>query len=195
MSANILHVGCGRKKRDATALMASCGLGGDWSDAEVMHLDADARLEPDVVCTLGDEPIPLPDNSVDLIVAWHVLEHVGKQGESAAWFRCWEELYRVLVPGGWIYGESPYYSSIWAWSDPTHTRAISEHSFIFFAQAAYRVDGSMISPYQIHCDFSWVGLEGMPKGWALISDRHEPKVQSIRFALGAIKPLKPWWVN
>jgi SAM-dependent methyltransferase len=190
---HILHLGCGRKKLDAEALFHYTGLSLPVEAARVTHLDADAALAPDIVCRLGAEPIPLPDNSVDVVVAWHVLEHIGQQGQTAEWFAFWEDLYRVLVPNGWVYGECPYYSSLWAWSDPTHTRAISEHSFLFFAQDSYRIQPSAISPYRIACDFGRLGLVNMPDGYAVISDTADPRIQSIRFGLIAIKPLKPWW--
>lgn len=189
----ILHVGCGRRRYSAPALLDYIGLSLHDTQLQVTHLDADPRLEPDLVCRLGDDPIPLADNSVDLIVAWHVLEHIGKQGESEAWFRFWEDAYRVLTPNGMIYAESPYYTGIWAWSDPTHTRALSEHSLLFFCQDAYRAKGSMISPYRVACDFIWAGMPGLEKGWAVLTSEADPREQSLRFALAARKPLKPWW--
>ncbi len=190
----VLHVGCGRKRYDAPALFASVGLEMKSDDpVEVIHLDADDRLNPDLVCTLGVNDIPLEDDSVDLVIAWHVLEHVGMQGNAEEWFFAWEELYRVLNSKGWIYAECPYYDSIWAWSDPTHTRVISEHSMIFFAQDSYRIPESMISPYRIHADFRWIRASGLEQGWAIVPDTHDPKHRAIRFALQAIKPLRPWW--
>lgn len=190
----ILHVGCGRKQVSAADLFASVGLSPmDPHEATVTHLDADAALKPDIVCRLGTGAIPLPDDSVDMIVAWHILEHIGKQGEAAEWFQAWEELYRVLVPNGWIYAESPYHDSVWAWGDPTHTRAISEHAFVFFNQDSYRIPGNMISPYRVACDFQWMGLSGLRKGWAVIQDERDPQVRSLRFAVAARKPLRPWW--
>lgn len=189
----VLHVGCGRKRLDAEALFRYVGLQMATEDVRVIHLDANPSVEPDLVCTLGRDAIPLPDDSVDLIVAWHVLEHVGRQGESGAWFRCWEELYRVLAPSGWLYGESPYYTSIWAWSDPTHTRALSEHSFVFFAQDSYRVPDSAISPYRLRCDFQWLGLGNMPRGFEVITQPQDARVTSLRFAMAPKKPLQPWW--
>lgn len=190
----VLHLGCGRKKYTGAELAQYVGLQMDGlADAEIRHLDADPRLQPDMVCRLGTDRIPVADNSIDLIVAWHVLEHIGQQGQSFDWFYAWEEMYRVLTPEGLLYAESPYYTSIWAWSDPTHTRSLSEHAFLFFMQDAYRVPGSMISPYRIACDFSWIGIAGMEKGWRVLQDQVEPKHQSIRFMLKAKKPLMPWW--
>lgn len=190
----ILHLGCGRKQWPAAQLLAHVGLWlPDAESAEVIHLDADPANKPDLVCTLGRDSIPLPEASINLVVAWHVLEHVGRQGEVGEWFQCWEELYRVLTPGGLLYGEAPYYTSIWAWSDPSHVRAISEHSFVFFAQDSYRVEGSMISPYRVACDFQWAAMPGLPAGYARLPDRANPGSDHLRFAMAAIKPLRPWW--
>lgn len=191
----VLHLGCGRKQYDAPELFAYVGLKMADSDATVIHLDADPRLEPDLVCRLGEQPIAVPDDSVDLIVAWHVLEHIGTQGRIEAWFDFWEEAYRVLKPNGWLYGESPYYTSLWAWSDPTHTRALSEASFVFFNQDAYRIPESAISPYRIACDFRLLAIPGLEDGTRVIEQPDNTKIHSLRFALTAQKPLQPWWVN
>lgn len=190
----ILHVGCGRKKLGAAALLASVGLQLTLPEThEVIHLDADARLEPDLVHTLGVGPLRLADDSIDVIIAWHVLEHVGQQGKTLVWFDAWREFYRVLKPGGFLYGESPYYTSIWAWSDPTHSRAISEHAFAFFNQENYRITPSAISPYRVRCDFRWLGMAGMERGFRVITDPNDTRIQSLRFALKAQKPFVGWW--
>lgn len=47
------------------------------------------------------EALPLPDNSVDLVVSWAVFEHVADPELYAA------ELARVLKPGGWICAWTP----------------------------------------------------------------------------------------
>ena len=187
----VLHVGCGRRKYGLAKLAEYVGLSASWDEhTEVWHLDADLALNPTLRCTLGTDDIDLDDDSVDLVIAWHVLEHI--KG-SDAWFKAWEDLYRVLKPGGWIYAESPYYDSIWAWSDPTHVRAISEHSLIFFSQASYRVPDSMISPYRLRCDFQFLSMPGLEKGWTVITDPGDARNRMLRFAMSAVKPLRPWW--
>jgi SAM-dependent methyltransferase len=50
---------------------------------------------------LTDDTIPLPDNSVDVIVAEWVFEHIEHPVEVA------HELGRVLRPGGWICARTP----------------------------------------------------------------------------------------
>lgn len=183
----VLHLGCGRKGRALPAAIAT-------PVAEVVTLDADPRLEPDLVCCLGRDPIPLPDDSVDVAVAVHVLEHIGRQGETAEWFSFWEELYRVLAPGGRLVFESPLHNSVWAWADPSHVRALSPEAFVFFSQDSYRVPGSAISPFRIACDFVSAGsFEAFPDGNLAIQAR-EP-VSHFRGELVAVKPLQPWWAD
>jgi SAM-dependent methyltransferase len=161
------------------------------SSMSVTTLDADERLEPDMVCDLGLQAIPCPADTFDYVEAVHVLEHIGRQGETRAWFFFWEELYRVMRPGGIFQVESPLYSSVWCWADPSHTRAISEQSFVFLNQDAYRIPNSSISPFRIACDFTVEWFERIP-------DRN-PDVASVegtshlRGVLRARKPLKPWW--
>jgi len=158
---------------------------------KILSLDQDARLDPDLVCALGKDAIPLEDNSVDLVVARHVLEHIGKQGETAEWFYFWEELYRVMKPGAHLQFESPLWCSVWSWADPSHTRALSEHAFVFFNQDAYRMGGSAISPFRIKCDF-------LPTSFTRIQDGN-PEVRALeavshfRGVLVARKPLRAWW--
>ena len=193
---HIVHLGCGRKQHGVADLFPLIGLNpeGPFKDAHLTHVDADPQLQPDVVCTLGRDRLPLPDDSVDLVVAWHVLEHIGRQGETAEWFAFWEDVYRVLKPGALLYAECPYWSSVWAWADPTHVRGISEHALMFFNQDNYRIPDNMISPYRIACDLRLVGaLATMPRGWTILRDPADPQVASIRFTLAAYKPLRPWW--
>lgn len=180
--AKILHLGCGRKGRSVPNFEE-----GD----EVVTLDADGLVDPDIVCELGAQTIPLPDHSFHRAVAIHVLEHIGRQGYTKVWFAFWEELYRVLKPNGELYFESPLYSSVWCWADPGHARALSPQSFLYFDQDSYRIEGSSISPYRIRCDFKPVSFRGLPDGNVDIRERE----QFSHFAgtLRAQKPLKPWW--
>jgi SAM-dependent methyltransferase len=178
----VLHLGSGRKGREVP-LVSEAKL-------HVTTLDADAFVRPDLVCELGVQPIPLPDNSIDVAVAVHVLEHIGKQGETPEWFAFWEELYRVLAPDGELRFESPLYDSTWAWADPSHTRALSPQAFVFFSQDSYRVPGSAISPYRIRCDFvpaePFVGVpDSNPEIAAVEQFSH------FRGTLRAVKPFRP----
>lgn len=165
-----LQLGCGRRSRRSP---------------DDITLDADPSVAPDVVCRLGIDSLPFADDSIDHASAIHVLEHIGRQGETGEWFQFWEELYRVLAPNGTLIVESPLFSSVWAWADPTHTRALSPEAFAFFNQDAYRLEGSSISPYRIRCDFTPIG------SMTLIPD--DRGGSHFRGMLCARKPLLPWW--
>lgn len=188
-AVRVLHLGCGRKGHDVPYITEPI--------ASVVSLDADPFLKPDLVCQLGVDPIPLPDNSIDVAVANHVLEHIGKQGETTEWFAFWEDLYRVLTPGGELRLESPLYDSVWAWADPTHTRALSPQAFLYFSQLSYRQVGSAISPYRIRCDFRPKQVPGQLV-WQGYRDPNPEIAEAERVShfsgsLVAVKPLQPWW--
>ncbi len=180
----VLHLGCGRKGREVPLVTEPI--------ASVTSLDADAFLEPDLVCRLGAEPIPLPDDSVDIAVAEHVLEHIGRQGETGEWFAFWEELYRVLVPDGELRFQSPLYDSVWCWADPTHTRALSPQALVYFSQDSYRSPDSRISPFRIKADFVPARpFKGVPDSNPEVAAREQ--FSHFNGWLRAKKPLRPWW--
>lgn len=164
-------------KTKATTLVLGSGRK-SYPDSAVT-LDCDPQLNPHVLCTLGMDSIPYPDNTFETAVAIHVLEHIGRQGDTAEWFYFWEELYRVLKPGGQLQFESPMWSSPWCWADPGHTRAIAPESFAFLRQDNYRIKDSSITPYRVRCDFRLATYR--------IDDGN------IRGILDVQKPLRPWW--
>lgn len=192
----ILHLGCGRKKTlEAMGLRNLRNVDGTPFTAPVrlINLDMLPQVQPDILCELGKDRIDLPDDSVDVVMAMHVLEHVGTQGEIGPWFQMWSELYRVLKPGGFVKFECPYHSSVWAWADPTHTRAISEMTFLYLNQEAYASPGTAMPDYRPTFDFF------TPEELEIIPDhtneaiRAREKVSFIRGRLEARKPLKPYW--
>jgi glycosyltransferase involved in cell wall biosynthesis len=79
----------------------------------------------DITCDLNDG-IPLPDNSVGVINASHVLEHLKDPIKSM------REIHRVLAHGGWAMIEVPSTDGRGAWQDPTHVSFWNEHSFWYY---------------------------------------------------------------
>ena len=79
----------------------------------------------DIVCDL-EEGIPLPDNSVDLVSASHILEHITNI------MGLMDEIYRVCKPNASIAICVPHYKSIGAWQDPTHVRPFTEYTFFYW---------------------------------------------------------------
>lgn len=61
------------------------------------------------------------------------------------------ELYRIMKPGGICKIHSPYYTSIRAFGDPTHTRYLGEWSF-YYLNKEWR-DNNKLSHYGLDCDF------------------------------------------
>ena len=79
----------------------------------------------DITCDLNDG-IPLPDNSVGVLNASHVIEHLRDP------IKTMREIHRVLAHGGWAMIEVPSTDGRGAWQDPTHVSFWNEHSFWYY---------------------------------------------------------------
>jgi hypothetical protein len=106
------------------------------------------------------------DNSVDEIECSNFVEHI-PHGDSRddPFFQFFDEIYRILKPAefdpnnpniplkGIARIVCPYYSSMRAWQDPTHQRAISESSFLY-VNKQWRIDNKL-DHYPVSCDFDF----------------------------------------
>lgn len=112
-----LHLGCGRNLLQR------------WENLDkVPPADVIRDLE-----TCGFEPLPFEDNSFDIIVSSHTLEHIHNI------LPLMEELYRIAKPNALMIHQVPHYHHDVAVEDPTHVRFFSIGSFQYFSQAAYQV--------------------------------------------------------
>jgi SAM-dependent methyltransferase len=116
----------------------------------------------DITCDLN-EGIPLPDNSVGVINASHVIEHLRDP------IKTMREIHRVLAHGGWAFIEVPSTDGRGAWQDPTHVSFWNEHSFWYYTDwskaqfirnkdirfQSYRLDTWEMSPH-IPCVSAWL---------------------------------------
>lgn len=106
------------------------------------------------------------DNSVDEIECSHFVEHIPHgDGFHDPFMQFFDEIHRILKPAefdpnnpniatkGFARITCPYYSSMRAWQDPTHQRAISEASFLYLNKQ-WRVDNKL-DHYPIECDFDF----------------------------------------
>lgn len=107
----------------------------EWK--QLMTLDYNEDHDPDVVHDLETFPYPFKDNIFDEIHAYEVLEHTGNQGDYKFFFKQFEELWRILKPGGKFYATVPKWDSVWAYGDPSHKRVLSHGSLVFLSQAEY----------------------------------------------------------
>ena len=106
------------------------------------------------------------DNSVDEIECMNFVEHI-PHGDSLRdpFFQFFDEVYRILKPAefdpanpniavkGFARIISPYYTSMRAWQDPTHQRAISEASFLYLNKE-WRIN-NQLDHYAVTCDFDF----------------------------------------
>lgn len=99
----------------------------------------------DYVLDLERDEWPWDDDSVDELHASHFLEHVRDL--------CWlmDNAWRVAKAGATFTIVCPYYSSIRAWQDPTHVRAISEVTFYYFDRTWRAAQG--LDHYRLDCDW------------------------------------------
>ena len=76
-----------------------------------------------VVWDLSKLPLPFADNTFDLIIANHVIEHI------PGWFECFKYLARILKPHGIIDVWTPPVSSDTATTFRDHINSIGIRSF------------------------------------------------------------------
>lgn len=108
----------------------------------LVTLDSNPRHSPDVVWDMERLPLPFDDSHFDEVHAYDVMEHIGRQGDFQFFFAQWQDIWRILKPGGRFFGISPHWSSRWAWMDPGHTRAMGPEMLTYLNQREYTQVGS-----------------------------------------------------
>lgn len=117
------------------------------------------------------------DNSVDEIECSMFVEHI-PHGDSYndPFYQFFDEIYRILKPAefdpnnpnipikGFARIVCPYWSSMRAWQDPTHHRAISEASFLYLNKQ-WRADNKL-DHYPVKCDFDFSYGYNLSPEWA-----------------------------
>ncbi|OGG02839.1 MAG: hypothetical protein A3F83_06595 [Candidatus Glassbacteria bacterium RIFCSPLOWO2_12_FULL_58_11] len=124
----IVNLGCGSRKAEGE-------IGVDRYPGSLADVRADL-----------EQPLPFAGNSVDRVVASHVLEHV------AGLVRLVEEVHRILAPGGRFQIEVPYFAHPDSFRDPTHLR------FFTWASLDYFIEGRKPAEYTAVC-FRYRGRE------------------------------------
>jgi SAM-dependent methyltransferase len=89
------------------------------------YYSIDLRSDADMVFDLNNG-IPLNDNSVGVLNASHIIEHLHDKTKIMA------EIHRVLAPGGWAFIEVPSTDGRGAFQDPTHVSYWNENSFMYY---------------------------------------------------------------
>jgi predicted SAM-dependent methyltransferase len=122
------------------------------------------------ILNFGDDSVwkQLKKNSVDQIECSHFIEHIPHgNGYNDPFWQFFDEVYRVLKPAtfdennpniptsGFATFVAPYYSSMRAWQDPTHQRAISDMTFYYLSKE-WR-EANKLDHYPVKCDFKFAG--------------------------------------
>lgn len=97
LTGRVLDLGCGKNK-----LLGAIGV--DFHD----------NTDADVVHDLNRFPYPFGDDEFDGILLNHVLEHL----EDVV--KVMEEVYRIAKPDAIVVVNAPYFTSVDAFTDPTH---------------------------------------------------------------------------
>jgi ubiquinone/menaquinone biosynthesis C-methylase UbiE len=92
-------------------------------------VDYDNSLNPDYCLNVEKDNLPFDDNSVDVIVAHHILEHLGE-----GYFHCLQEIYRVCKHGATIDIRVPHPRHDSFIADPTHRRPITPLGMQLFSK-------------------------------------------------------------
>lgn len=149
-----LDIGCGANKQPG------------WVGFDMQPLPG-----VDIVHDLLDFPFPLPDESVLVAKASHVLEHVPKtqvvwDGEKFKTIHplimMMNEIWRIMKPDGQFAIAVPHGASAGFMQDPTHASQINENLFYYFDPLA--ANGLLYNFYR-------------PRPWKIKTDsRGEPYV-------------------
>ncbi len=89
-------------------------------------LDINRRSDADVLHDVNDFPYPFQADSFDRVICNGIIEHVDNV------VRVMEELHRICRAGAVVEITTPYFTSVDAFTDPTHKHYFSSRSFDYF---------------------------------------------------------------
>jgi SAM-dependent methyltransferase len=162
----------------AAPMRLNLGSGKDWRE-DFINADLVERVNPDLILDIC-QPLPfgevistrrfedfvLSKGSMDLIIAFDVLEHLPDL--VTAMKSCLD----LLKMGGEMQINVPYDLSWGAWQDPTHVRAFNERSWAYYTdwywylgwtEARFKMikDEYVLSPVGVEMNQNGASLESM----------------------------------
>lgn len=140
-----LLLGCGNQRKK---IVIPPGGSPEWNN--LLTVDDDKNCKPDFEFDLNFTYWSIfSDNSFSEVHAYEILEHLGQQGDISSFFATFNNIWRILKPGGFLCATTPSRFSPWLWGDPGHRRAILPQSLIFLDQTAYeQVGHTAMSDYR-----------------------------------------------
>lgn len=109
----------------------------------------------DVVHDLEVFPWPFPDNSVDMMVASQLVEHIDPH--KGVFIKFMDEAWRVLKVGGQFMISTPYGGSSAYIQDPSHCNPCNEMTFCYFDPFDTYTGGKLYENYR-------------PKPWKIVTN-------------------------
>jgi SAM-dependent methyltransferase len=104
-----LSLGCGQKKHPGS-----------------IGIDVNSDSHADIIHNLNVFPYPFEEDTFDAVIAENIMEHLDDI------VLVMEELHRITKANGVIHITTPHFTSMDAYSDPTHKHYFSMRSFDYF---------------------------------------------------------------
>ena len=135
------HLDLGSGKRPANPFNCDVVFASDVQDLDFENSEGIKFLK-----ITNFSEIPLPDNSLESISAYDLLEHIPREWPSVdgtiryPFIDLMNEISRVLKPGGIFLAVTPAFPSPAAFQDPTHINIISTETIKYFDQNAWATE-------------------------------------------------------
>lgn len=148
---------------------------GQLDIADSVSIDINSFSSPDIVHDLNKTPYPLKTDTFEEVYCLNILEHLEDL------FPVMQEIHRVTKSGGKIIIESPHFSCVNAFCDPSHRHFFSIFSFDYFTggnEWSYYVKNQTFFKYNKRKIVFRKGL--LSKQIGLFFNKH-PKLYESRF--------------
>lgn len=181
-------------------LRLNLGAGRNHCDPAEGWVNVDIKPPADQIWDLESFPWPWPDNSTEIVLLNHVMEHLGR--EPVVFLKIMQELYRICLPNAQVFINVPHPRHDYFLGDPTHVRPIIADTFVLFSKEANRQfreqnGANSLFAEQLNVDFQLVAnqyvldkkhayLKDDP-AWSRIVEVQNNIIEEIKIELRVIK--------
>ena len=169
--------------------------------AEYIGIDAAQDAKPDLCMDLLRFPWDFPDDAAETVHCSHFIEHIpaedrleGNGRRVDLLVRFFEEVYRVMSPGGMLTLRWPSPTAEPAFQDPTHRRFISRH-FLAYLARPWRKE--YVPQYDFRMDFQLLSDKVMMdekivkhKEGSRFAHYHFNAIIEVSAELQVVKPMR-----
>ena len=159
----ILDIGCGTRKRGN------------------IGLDLYPFEGTDIVWNIA-EGLPFPDDVLDGIYIYHVLEHVPHGSFEAVL----EEMWRCCRSGAWIKIKVPHFSGGTAFSDPTHVRPFAHTTFSHYVAQSGCSHVNLCRKYRFKVEKIRLNFFSFPEDRKRDYKKRGPKLGLLKCLIGDV---------